>query len=165
MRKEDLMGLVPALSEEDAEALQSFWEDELSKEKESLSAGFDAQKIREEARQEALLEAKQEYLKKLRDDALEDALEKTNAKSIKALKALIDAEKVEFCDGKITGLSEQIDKLKNECGFLFFEDDEKPKFTNGPAFFENKLDLSGLSYKERLKLYSEMPDLYQRLLK
>lgn len=165
MRKEDIMELIPALSEEDAEVLYDLWEEELLKEKESFSASFDAEKIREEARQEALLEAKQEYLKKQRDDALEEALEKANSKSTKALRALIDTEKVDFCDGKITGLSEQIDKLKNECGFLFFEEEEKPKFTNGPASFENKLDLSGLSYKERLKLYSEMPEVYQRLVK
>jgi len=50
-------------------------------------------------------------------------------------------------------------------GVLFFEDDEKPKFTKGPAPFENKIDISSLSYKERLKLYCEMPDVYQRLVK
>jgi len=161
MKKEEIMGLIPTLSEEDAEALSDIWEEELLKEKES----FDAEKIREEARQEALFEAQQAYLEKERDTALEVALEKANSKSTKALRALIDMEKVGFEDGQITGLSQQIDMLKAECGFLFFEDDEKPKFTKGPAPFENKIDISSLSYKERLKLYCEMPDVYQRLVK
>lgn len=160
MKKEDLMELIPALSEEDAGVLCDLWYEELSKEKES----FDAEKIREEAKNEAYELARKEYLKKQRDMALEDALEKVNSKSTKTLRALIDTEMVGFEDGKLTGLSEQIDKLKEECGFLFFEE-EKPKFTKGPAPFENKLDLSGLSYKERLKLYCEMPEVYQRLVK
>lgn len=158
MKKKEIMELIPALSEEDAEALSDLFGEELLKEKES------AEKIREEARQEALFEAKQEYLKKQKEVALEEALAKANSKSTKTLKALIDTEKVGFEDGQITGLSEQIDKLKEECGFLFFEE-EKPKFTKGPMPFENKMDVSGLSYKERLRLYSEMPDVYQRLVK
>ena len=164
MKKEEIMELIPALSQEDAEALSELWEEELSKEREILSKDFDAEKIREEAKQEALSEAKEEYLKKQREEALEEALEKANSKSTRALKALIDIEKVGFEDGQITGLSEQIDKVKEECGFLFFEE-EKPKFTSGPTPFENRLDLTGLSYKDRLKLFSEMPEVYQRLVK
>ncbi len=160
MKKEDIMELIPALSEEDAGVLCDLWEEEILKEKES----FDAEKIREEAKIEAYAIAREEYMKKQRDRALEDALEKINSKSTKTLRALIDTEKIGFEDGELTGLSEQVDKLKEECGFLFFED-EKPKFTNGPAPFENKLDLTGLSYKERLKLYYEMPEVYQRLVK
>lgn len=160
MKKEDIIELIPALSEEDASVLCDLWEEELLKEKES----FDMEKIREEARIEAYALARDEYLKKERDSALEDALEKVNSKSTKTLRALIDTEKIGFEDGKITGLSEQIDKLKEECGFLFFEE-EKPKFTKGPAPFESTPDLSGLSYKERLKLYCEMPEVYQRLVK
>ncbi|MBQ7985935.1 MAG: phage scaffolding protein [Clostridia bacterium] len=161
MKKEEIMELIPELSEEDAEALSALWEEELLKEKES----FDAEKIREEARCEAYEQARNEYLEKQRDMALEDALEKANSKSTKTLKALINMEELGFEDGQITGLSQQIEKLREECGFLFFDEEEKPKFTNGSASFENKLDLSGLSYKERLKLYSEMPEVYQRLVK
>lgn len=161
MRKEEIMELIPALSEEDAEVLSDLWEEELLKVKESI----DIEKIREEARNEAYEQARDEYLKKQREYALVDALEKVNSKSTKTLRALIDTEKVGFEDGEITGLSEQIDKLKEECGFLFFDEEEKPKFTKGPAAFENKIDLSGLSYKERLKLYCEMPDVYHRLVK
>lgn len=161
MKKEDIMELVPYISEDDAEALFSLWEEELSMEKES----FDAEKIREEARCEALSIAREEYLKEQRERALEDALHKVNSKSTRTLRALIDEELLGFEDGNITGLSEQIDKLKDECGFLFFEEEGKPKFTKGPLPFERNPDISGLSYKERLKLYCEMPEVYQRLVK
>lgn len=164
MKKEEIMELVPALSEDDAEALSGLWEEELLKEKENFRQSFDEEKIRQEAKNEAFALARDEYLKKQCEDALEDALEKSNAKSTKALRALIDTEKIGFEDGKLTGFSEQLDKLKEECGFLFF-DEKKPKFTSGPLAFQNKPDISSLSYKERLKLYCEMPDVYQRLVK
>jgi len=166
MNKEELMKLVSNLSEEDAEALSGLWEEELLAEKEKFQKEFDAEKIREEAKEEALMSAREEFQKEKRDNAIQSALENANSKSIKALKALIDLDKVEFEDGKLTGLSEQIETLKKECDFLFFvEAEDKPKFTKGIVPFESKADLSGLSYKERLKLYREMPELYKRLAK
>ncbi len=157
MKKEDILELVPSILEEDAEAISELWEETLLKEKE----GFDAEKIREEA----FLEAKREFEKEKRESAVESALSGANSKNIKALKALIDFDRVGFSDGELTGLSEQIDDIKKECGYLFFDEEEKPKFTKGLTPFENKVDLSGLSYKERLKLYREMPEIYDRLAK
>ena len=113
-----------------------------------------------------LIDLKEEFRKERMEDAIQVALEKADSKNIKALRALIDFDSVNFDEGKLTGLSEQIEKLKEECDFLFFEEEEeKPKFTKGIAPFENKADLSGLSYKERLKLYREMPEIYKRLAK
>ena len=157
MKKEDILELVPSILEADAEAISELWEESLLKEKES----FDAEKIREEA----FLEAKREFENEKREFALETELLGAQSKNIKALKALIDFDKVEYSEGELTGLSEQIDALKKECGYLFFDEVEKPKFTKGLTPFENKVDLSGLSYKERLKLYREMPEIYDRLAK
>lgn len=158
------MGLIPGLSMEDAEALSDLWEDSLLKEKEKIQAEFNPEKIREEAKAEALSLAREEFENEKKESAIENALESVNTKSLKALKALIDFDGVDFQDGKVTGLSEQIDRLKKECGFLFFEEEEeKPKFTKGIMPFESKADLSGLSYKERLKLYHEMPEIYKKL--
>ena len=160
MKKEDIIELIPTLSEEDAKALGELWEEEILKEREAFSAQFDAEKIREEA----FLEAKNEFLKEKKDSAIKKALEDANSKSIKALAALIDFDTVDFEDGKLVGLSEQIETLKSECGFLFFDEDEnKPKFTKGIESFEEKTDISGLSYKERLKLYNQIPELYKKL--
>ena len=158
MKKEDILGLVPTLSEEDAEAISGLWEEALLKEKD----GFDADKIREEA----LLTARQEFEAQKRETAVKEVLENANSKNIKALHALIDFEKVDYQDGVLTGLSEQIDEIKKECDYLFFgEEEKKPRFTKGIAPFENRVDLSGLSYKERLKLFKEMPEIYDRLAK
>lgn len=158
MRKEDILELVPAISEEDAEALSGLFEETLMKEKE----GFDAEKIREEA----LFEARQEYEKEKKEAEIKAVLENADSKNVKALRALVDFEKVEYSDGVLTGLSEQIDEIKKECDYLFFgESEEKPRFTKSITPFENRMDLSGLSYKERLKLFKEMPELYDRLAK
>ena len=166
MNKEQIIELIPALSEEDAGALSELWEEELLKEKELFSESVDLEKVKEEARNEALSLAREEFLEKQKKDALNDALIKANSKSTKALEALIDTDKISFSEGKITGLSEQIELLRAECGFLFFDaEEEKPKFTKGPTPFKGRADLSGLSYKERLKLYREMPEVYEKLVK
>lgn len=166
MRKDEIIGLIPSLSEEDAGILAELWEEEISKEKEGFLEEFDAERIRREAKEEALSLAREEFQKERKESAIENALEKVKVKSTRALRALIDFDKVGFEDGKITGLTEQIEQLKEECDFLFFgEEEEKPKFTTGITPFENRADLSGLSYKERLKLYREMPEIYKRLVK
>lgn len=166
MKKEEIMELIPTLSEEDADALSALWEEELLKEKENFTQEFDADKIRQEAKDEALFMAREEFEKEKKENAIQHALENANARNIKALKALIDFEKVEFLEGKLVGFFEQIENLKEECGFLFIEEEtEKPKFTKGITPFETGMDLSGLSYKERLKLYREMPELYKKLTK
>lgn len=162
MKKEDIIELIPTLSKEDAQALADLWEEELLKEKETISTQFDAEKIREEA----FLEARKEFFKEKKESAIEKALEEANSKSTKALAALINLDNVDFEDGKLIGLSEQIEELKRECGFLFFDEEEnKPKFTKGIESFEAKPDISGLSYKERLKLFNQMPELYKKLAK
>ena len=157
MKKEEILELVPSIGEEDAQAISELWEEALLKEKES----FDAEKIREEA----FLEARREFENEKRESAVERALLGSKSKNIRALKALIDFDKVEYSKGELTGLSEQIDALKKECGYLFFDEEEKPMFTKGLTPFENKVDLSGLSYRERLKLYREMPEIYDRLVR
>jgi hypothetical protein len=54
-----------------------------------------------------------------KDYALSDALTKSGARSAKAVKALLDDSKIEFKDGVLSGVDEQIDGLKNEYGYLF----------------------------------------------
>jgi predicted nucleic acid-binding Zn-ribbon protein len=51
--------------------------------------------------------------------ALESALTGAKAKNIKAVKALLDMEKVKLEGGKITGLDSQLEALKTESGYLF----------------------------------------------
>lgn len=162
MRKEDIIELIPGLTEEEAEAIIKLFNEQLEKEKESVRAEFDVEKIKEEA----LLEAEAKMAEKEKENAISDTLDKANSKNKKALSALIDFDKVSFEEGKLVGLIEQIEALKKECDYLFVEEEtDKPKFTNGLGSCENRIDISGLSYSERLKLYKEMPELYKKLIR
>ena len=162
MNKEEIMELLPNLKEEEIETILKLFNERLEKEKESIESGFDIEKIKEEA----ILEAEAKMAEREKENAISDTLDKANSKNKKALSALIDFDKVSFEDGKLIGLIEQIESLKQECDYLFNDSEtDKPKFTNGLGAFENKLDMSGLSYSERLRLYKEMPELYKKLIR
>ena len=162
MNKEEIMELLPNLKEEEVETILKLFNERLEKEKESIESGFDIEKIKEEA----ILEAEAKMAEREKENAISDTLDKANSKNKKALSALIDFDKVSFEDGKLIGLLEQIEALKQECDYLFNDSEtDKPKFTNGLGTFENKLDMSGLSYSERLRLYKEMPELYKKLIR
>lgn len=67
--------------------------------------------------------------KKSFDMALELELTKANAKKTKAVKALLDLEKVKLKDdGSFDGLNEQLDKLKESDDYLFNTGTVKPKY-------------------------------------
>lgn len=53
--------------------------------------------------------------------ALETAMAKSGARSTKALKGLLDMEKIAFKDGALSGFDEQLESIKKENGFLFEE--------------------------------------------
>lgn len=46
------------------------------------------------------------------------------ARNLKAVSALIDMEKITVEDDKVTGLTEQIEAVKNECGYLFYDENQ-----------------------------------------
>ncbi len=96
---------------------------------------------------------------------LETEIGNSGAKNIKAIKALLDISEISFENDELSGLSEQLEKIKAECPYLFAESDTKPKFTDGITEKGQSVDFSKLSYKERLKLYREMPELYRELSK
>lgn len=53
------------------------------------------------------------------DTALSSALTSAKAKNIKAVSALLDREGLKLEDGKITGLDDQIKKVKEENAYMF----------------------------------------------
>lgn len=63
------------------------------------------------------------------DHALETALSGSKAKNIKAVRALLDASSLKLKDGEISGLKEQLEKVKTENDYLFEADEPKPSFT------------------------------------
>ena len=57
------------------------------------------------------------------DSALDIALAGSGAKNTKALRALLDMEKITFEEGKLSGFSDQLESIKGENDYLF--DSEK----------------------------------------
>ena len=53
------------------------------------------------------------------DYALEGALTNAKSKNNKALKALLDMNSIKYQEGKLEGLQEQIETLKNDASYLF----------------------------------------------
>lgn len=54
-----------------------------------------------------------------RDSAIEKALATSGAKNTKAVKALLDADKIVFKDGELSGLSEQLEAYKQSDPYMF----------------------------------------------
>ena len=73
------------------------------------------------------------------DHALDSALAAAKPRNAKAVKALIDSDKLKFTEGKLIGLDEQISAIKKENDYLFEADtpapapapEPKPKFSGG----------------------------------
>lgn len=151
MEREELMSLVPQLTEDDAEKILELFSQKIS------------EKSTEYENAMAELEAK--YAKAELDRMIASELKKANPKSVDVLMALLDEDSIAIEDGILTGLSQQIESLEKAYGFLFLSNEEKPKFTKETKTPGEELDIKKLSYKDRLKLYSEMPEVYSQLIK
>ena len=62
----------------------------------------------------------------------------SGAKNLKAVSALIDKSKITFEEDGVSGLSEQIDAIKEECGYLFYDDTQSSGMRHASA--SNKTD-------------------------
>lgn len=91
---------------------------------------------------EDLEKKSQEYQAKERDLIIDNQLSKAGTRNIKALKALLDMEKVTIKDGIVTGLEEQIKALKGSDSYLFNEDN--PTFGKIPDKPSPKTPLTGV---------------------
>lgn len=151
MKKEELINLIPDLAEEDAEKILALYEEKVT----------ETNAKHESAIQELL----DKFAKEEMDRLILAELERANPKSVEVLRALLDESLISVEDGNLLGLSEQLENIRGEYAFIFATDEEKPKFTKQPKATEENADISKLSYKERLKLYKEMPELYNRLVK
>ena len=102
---------------------------------------FDAQRLRaERAERDA-----QERVRALEFNyALDSALAEAGARSVKAVKALIDRESLRFSGGELQGLAPQLDRLREEAGYLFAGGGRAPYVVQStgaggqePAHFKN----------------------------
>ena len=68
---------------------------------------------------DAKAEFEQQLLGMQRDSAIEKALATSGAKNTKAVKALLDADKIVFKDGELSGLAEQLEAYKQSDPYMF----------------------------------------------
>lgn len=59
--------------------------------------------------------------------ALENALTGAKARNVKAVKALLETDKIKLCkDGTVSGLTEQLETIKKDNSYLFEEEKQEP---------------------------------------
>ena len=135
---------------------------ELQDQLKDLQKQFDDSKAKAE---EQLQATKKDY-------EIAAALSKAGAKNDKAVKALLDTEKVNFDDnGKLIGLSEQLEAVKKDNDFLFADANEsnpKPTITSkgnpNPDGGNGTKALADYSYQELVALKTDNPTQYQTLV-
>lgn len=119
-------------------------------------------------------DAKKDYeanlIKTRKEAKLELALKDAKAKNPKAVKALLDAEKISLDGDNLVGLEEQLKALQESDSYLFGDGEpaglkgRKPNDNNEPPKTGvTKEQFSQMNYKERVALYTENPDLYKQL--
>lgn len=100
------------------------------------------------------------------DNAVETALTAAGVKNNKALRALLDTEKIKLDDsGKLSGLSEQLEAVKKTDGYLFNEKEENPLVMKGfePGASSDikpggKTDFSQMTYSEMTAYLAKNPN-------
>ncbi len=104
-----------------------------------------------------------------KQNALDKALQGYKAKDTSILSKMLDMEKVKFNDKYeiVEGLEEQITPLKESHDYLFESDKPLPTFTGNikqPVNNEiTKEAFNKMSYKDRVALKNEKPEVYENL--
>lgn len=134
---------------------------EITKERDDLKKQI---KTLQEDNAKALYEVKLEH-------AIGAELTKAGARNSKAVKALLDMEGVKLEDDKLIGITEQLEKLKTDSGYLFESgQNRQPSFssksTGGGAGGEITKEAFGkMGYREKLQLKHDNPELYDSMRK
>jgi hypothetical protein len=144
MKKKDIEKVFPNITEEQFKELE---------------------KIETEAYEKGKKSAEEIFKKSEFEKLLNEEIKLSGAKNEKAVKALLELDKIGLNEGKLSGFAEQIAELKKNCAYLFNSDDKKPQFTaqNKGAKELTKKGFENLGYKKRLKLFLENPALYKQL--
>lgn len=110
--------------------------------------------------------------KQAKDFAIETTLRNEKARNPKIAKKAIDFDAITYKDGKLIGVDEQLDAIKESDPYLFEE--ELPKGLKGKQPNDSNTkqgasitrdELNAMSYKERVDFKSENEELYNKLLK
>ena len=144
MKKKDIEKLFPNVTEEQLKELE---------------------KLENEAFEKGKKDAYEAHKKAETERLLDEAITKSGAKNSKAVKSLLELDKLSLEDGVLKGLSEQIAELRKNCDYLFETETKKPQFTakSKGANEITKKGFESMSYKKRLKLFLENPTLYKEL--
>ena len=135
---EELKGFIPKSRFDEVNEAKKRLQEDLKKRDEQLEElkKIDAEELKAEITrlQEENKQTQKQYEEELSKIKLENAIEKAlisaKAKNIKAVKALLDLEKIKLNGEELIGLKEQIDNLQKaeDSKFLFDVADEKPSF-------------------------------------
>ena len=152
--------------------------DETIKQKGEKIAEFEKIDI-EEIKKQAREEGKAEGSKEIQEFKRQNAIDKDNSKEFeidgkkykvkdkKALQGYIDNEKVKFENEQVSGLVEQFPEIVKTSPYLFETDTKTPQFSDTTPGVANK-ELTKemfkkMSYKERVALKNEKPEIYENL--
>lgn len=118
-------------------------------------------------------QTKEEYETKIaalrKETSIELKLKDEKAKNIKAVKALLDLEKVSLDGDNLIGLDEQLKALKEKESYLFGEDSIKGRGVNPPGdpmdpeYKNNPFSKEHLNLTEQGKILRENPELAAKL--
>lgn len=88
--------------------------------------------------------------------ALENALTGAKARNVKAVRALLETDKIKLCkDGTISGLTEQLDALKKDNGYLFEDEKQEPM----PSFLGSSGGPGGTADDNSVRAIMGLPPL------
>lgn len=176
---DELKDFVPRMrmnevSEENKSLKKTVFDRDKQLEELKKSSGDNAElKKQIEALQEQNKTEKAEHEKELArlklDNAIETALTAEKVKNNKALRALLDIEKIRLNEGgELSGLSEQLEAAKRSDGYLFAEkekENEKIVFkgfqpaASGDVKPEGKTNLSSMTYSEMTAYLEQNPNV------
>lgn len=118
-------------------------------------------------------QTKEEYETKIaklrKETSIELVLKDNQAKSIKAVKALLDLDKVSLDGDNLIGLDEQLEGLKESESYLFGTDTLSGRNPNPPGepmdpeYKKNPFSKEYFNLTEQGKLYKENPELAAKL--
>ncbi|ETA75088.1 phage scaffolding protein [Ligilactobacillus equi] len=135
---------------------------------EELQATID--KLKKSA-QEAETNYHNELAKQQKSFAIDKALTGAGALNNKAVSALLNMDNVEYKEGTLTGLDDQLTALKESDGYLFKQETQQPQDTGKVTITAGqpkpntgaKIDLSKATYQEIMAFKEEHPQEYAEL--
>lgn len=181
MKREDVKKILPEITGDQLDEIMKLHGESVTEYKAGLSSlrekfakaderlseyeGMDIDKKMAEEYKRGKSDAEKELEAHKLSAEIDSALARAGARNTKALRALLNTDDIKLENGILTGIDTQLEKIKEENGFLFESSDSKPKFTAGVTGGAeiSKDAFSRMGYGDRVKLYNENPEMYREL--